>query len=383
MSYDLEHILSLDEWTDADREAVRTAIQADPDLRWALRRWFALSSAVAGCCDQRYPSRNALVLLACRDRWADADLSGAEAAVLSEAASRLDEAASEHPALMLIMDRIREEADAFDTAWTSAFAPAARAADRRERSSRSSTSRPLRLVRLAMAAAAVIALIMVGRNALTPGGDVSYALHTAEEEARTVILVDGTEVRLAPGSSLDVQFDAETQERRVLFEGSAFFEVAEGPRIFQVETVHAVTTVLGTSFGVRTDIGTEVALISGRVSLAAIDAPNSAIILTPGDQGVLAPGSSEVEVRTFSLLEGFDWTGLLVFRNTPMENVVERLSKEFEVSITVGDELSEVPLTGTFESERGSKAILQIIVSALGAELTENGDGSFHIAAQN
>ncbi len=116
MSYDLEHILSLDEWTDADREAVRTAIQADPDLRWALRRWFALSSAVAGCCDQRYLSRNALVLLACRDRWADADLSGAEAAVLSEAASRLDEAASEHPALMLIMDRIREEADAFDTA---------------------------------------------------------------------------------------------------------------------------------------------------------------------------------------------------------------------------------------------------------------------------
>lgn len=381
MSYDLEHILSLDEWTDADREAVRTAIQADPDLRWALRRWFALSSAVAGRCDQRYPSRNALVLVACRDRWAEADLSQEETALLEEAAARIDEAAIEHPALELILSRIRDEATAFDGAWNEAFSAAPRASDRGPLRSERNAG-PLRLVRMALAAAAVIAMIVVGQNVLTTDSEAPFATHLAQGTAQTVTLVDGTEVRLAAGSRLDVLFDGESEERRVVFEGSAFFDVAEGPRVFQVETPNALTTVLGTSFGLRTQSGTDVTLVSGRVSLAAIDTPDDATILAPGDQGLLPLGTTDVEVRAFSQLEGFDWTGLLVFRNTPMAQVAERLTKEFGITITVGEELSEAPLTGTFESERGTKAILQIIVSALGANLAENEDGSFHISVQ-
>lgn len=381
MSYDLEHILSLDEWTDADRDAVRSAVLTDPDLRRALQRWFALSATVSEQWHADVPSRNALVLLACRERWDAADLSTDEQSLLNEAASRLDQAAENHPALSSILDRIKEEATAFESAWNDAFVPVSRAADRGPLQSDRTTSGPLRLVRMALATAAVVAMIFVGRAVLTTDGGGAFAVYAPADSAEKVTLVDGTEVRLSAGSRLDVFFDDASNERRVLFEGSAFFDVAEGPRVFQVETANAVTTVLGTSFGLRTDGGTDVTLVSGRVSLASIAAPEQATILTPGDQGVLPENASEVVVQPFTQMEGFDFAELLVFRNTPMNEVVERLSKEFEVSITVSDDLAEAPLTGTFESERGTKAILEIIVSALGANLDENEDGSFHISA--
>ena len=382
MSYDLEHILSLDEWTDSDRDAVRLAVQADPDLRQALQRWFVLSAALSERWHAHAPSRYALVLLACKDRWNDTDLSNDERSQLEDAASCLEQAAGNHSAVTIILDRIARDAVAFDSAWNEAFVPVSRGSDRGPLRQERATARPLRLVRLAMAAAAVVALILVGRNVLTPDGGAPFAVYSPEDAMQKVTLVDGTEVRLATGSRLDVFFDLESQERRVLFEGSAFFDVAEGPRTFRVETANAVTTALGTSFGVHTESGTDVTLVSGRVSIASIQTPDHATILTPGDQGRLPVGASDVEVQSFSQLEGFDFAELLVFLNTPMREVVQRLTEEFEVSITVSEDLSEAPLTGTFESERGTKAILQIIVAALGANLDESQDGSFHISEQ-
>lgn len=378
MSFDLEHILSLDEWTDADRDAVRAAVGEDPQLEVALRRWFALSTAVSQRWQECAPSRNGLVLLACRDRWIESDLSEGEAALMKEVAANLNDALEAHPAIQDILDRIRSEADAFELAWNRAFE--SKRSDRGPVRSASARRGPLRLVRMALATAAVVATIIVGRSVLMPGADAPFATYMADASVESVTLDDGTMIRLAPGSQLDVLFDEVSQERRVLFAGSAFFDVAEGPRVFSVETPNAVTTVLGTTFGVSTKTGTDVTLVSGRVSLASLSTPENATILSPGDKGLLAEGAESVKVTSFSTLEGYDWTGLLVFRNTPMSEVAERLSEEFEVSITVSEELAESPLTGTFESDRGTKAILQIIASALGASMTENEDGSFHLS---
>jgi ferric-dicitrate binding protein FerR (iron transport regulator) len=84
-------------------------------------------------------------------------------------------------------------------------------------------------------------------------------------------------------------------------------------------------------------------------------------------------------VQEFTMPEGFEWSGLLIFRSTPMQTVVERLSDAFDLSISVSDDLKETPLTGTFESERGSTTILSIIASALGATVTERANGSLHV----
>lgn len=380
MPVSIEHILSLDEWTEADRLALRNAVQADPELGLALRRWVDLGSEVRRQWDEIIPSRHALVLMACRDRFESAGLSDDEKALLSDASLRLDAALERHPAVNDILERIRHEAAAFDAAWAASFESVVKTDRGPLRRATSRPAGPLRLVRMALAAAAVIAILVVGRSWFDAGGDGPLTTYVAQTDMQVVALSDGSTVRLAPSASLDVLFDSDSADRRVRLAGDAFFEVEPGTRPFLVETSNAITTVLGTTFGVRASDATDVLLVSGRVSVAASSAPDQAIVLVPGQEGVIEAGSNQPEVRSFSMLEGFDWSGLLVFRNTPMSTVVERLSKEFEIRISVSETLSEAPLTGTFESDRGSKAILDIIASALGATVTEREDGSFHLS---
>ena len=382
----IDDILLRDEWTEADRLVLRRALEADPDLGLALRRWVGLSKAVAAQWNEGVPSRHALVLVACRDQFHLDDLADEERALLEEATASLEVSLLRHPAVADVLERIRQEADAFDRAWTGAFGKRSAAQAPVDRAPLpqvgGSPSGPLRLVRLAMAAAAVIAVLIVGRSWLDADPLVPTATYTAQEGMQIVSLDDGTEVRLAPDASLEVLFSVEHEERRVRLQGDGFFDVAPGPRPFRVETSNALTTVLGTSFGVRTVRGTEVHLVTGRVSLASADNPEAVVVLSPGEQGTLEDDADLPVVRTFSTLEGFDWTGLLVFRNTPMATVAKQLSEAFDVTITVSDDLKEAPLTGTFESDRGSKAILDIIASALGARVTEQEDGTFHLSRQ-
>lgn len=385
MSTPIEHILLRDEWTEADRLVLQRALEADPELGPAVRRWVALSRAAAAQWDEGVPSRQALVLLACRERFHVDDLTDEERVLLDDASAALEASLERHPAVSDVLDRIRQEAVAFDLAWAQSFESTLddshTAADRGPlRRTGGSPSGPLRLVRLAVAAAAVIAVLIVGRSWFDTDMPGPMVTHTAAATMQVVTLEDGSEVRLAPHARLDVLYDEASDERRVRLMGDGFFEVAPGPRPFRVETSNALTTVLGTSFGVRTSNGTEVLLVTGRVSLAANDNPGTAVVLTPGEQGTLEANADTPSVQTFSTLDGFDWTGLLVFRNTPMAAVAERLSEEFNVTITVSDDLKEAPLTGTFESERGSKAILDIIASALGARVIEQDDGSFVVS---
>lgn len=379
MPVSIEHILLLDEWSEADRLAVRAAIEADPDLGLALRRWFQLSNETVRTWELEVPSRSALVLLACRDRLDPSDLNEDEHALVTDAAQDLDSVLARHPAVDDILKRIRQEASDFELAWSQSF-EASRTRDRGPLNrSNERPSGPLRIIRLAVAAAAIIAVLVVARSYFGVDADGPVITHTAQNSMQVVALDDGSLVRLAPSATLEVLYDDASQERLVRLDGQGFFDVAPGPRPFRVETSNALTTVLGTTFGLRTAQGTEVTLVTGRVSLASLSSPDEAVILAPGEQGVLLPGARQAEIRAFSTLDGFGWSGLLVFRNTPMSTVAEKLSETFEVDISVSDDLSDAPLTGTFESDRGSKAILDIIASALGAKVRENEDGSFHI----
>lgn len=74
---------------------------------------------------------------------------------------------------------------------------------------------------------------------------------TTTAQVRALTLPDGSRLRLAPKSAVDVVF--ENGERRVrLLKGAGFFEVVpDRVRPFRVEAGNAVVTVLGTAFEVK------------------------------------------------------------------------------------------------------------------------------------
>lgn len=99
----------------------------------------------------------------------------------------------------------------------------------------------------------------------------------------TFELEDGTIVKLNAGSKLTFQNVFASHERKVKLEGEAFFDVKRDEnRPFIVETKNLITTVLGTSFNIKSypqDGVSCVAVASGKVKVMRSQDTN-----TPGSQ---------------------------------------------------------------------------------------------------
>ncbi|HSG49100.1 MAG TPA: FecR domain-containing protein, partial [Longimicrobiales bacterium] len=157
---------------------------------------------------------------------------------------------------------------------------------------------------LAMAAA-VVAVALGLRVGLPDRTPVPLATYTAQAGvARSVSLDDGTFVRLAPGSSLQV-WESDS-ERRMTLSGRAFFAVArdEG-RPFVVRAGASETRVLGTRFEVF-DRGGDVrtVVVEGRVSVSngqgTVEVTGGSVARAP--EG--GPPTVEVPEDVYALL---DW----------------------------------------------------------------------------
>lgn len=120
-------------------------------------------------------------------------------------------------------------------------------------------------VRWGAAAAILVLAIGLGWQLLPPGStfskdnEQSLATISLQRIRRnttakplTILLTDGSVVTLEPGSQLDYPREFGANQRAVTLIGEAFFEVARRPRQpFVVTTNEFTTTVLGTSFRVR------------------------------------------------------------------------------------------------------------------------------------
>jgi transmembrane sensor len=112
-------------------------------------------------------------------------------------------------------------------------------------------------------------------------------------------LPDGSTVALHPGSSLRYATALAGPRREVYLTGEAFFKVSKNPaRPFLVFTDKLVTTVLGTSFGVKAYAGskeTYVAVREGKVAVQArLHAQLDATPASPAAAGVLLLPNQQV-----------------------------------------------------------------------------------------
>ena len=165
-------------------------------------------------------------------------------------------------------------------------------------------------------------------------------------------------VALADGSIMDI--NAETKltvtlsrsKRHVaLSDGEAIFDVAHDKnRPFTVAAADRVVRVGGTQFDVRNREGElTVTVARGRVQVqpATTATQGRAFLLTPGQRLAIDPAGIE-RLKAVDPQETFSWrAGRLVYRETPLGEVVEDLNREFVEQIEIGDpELAKIPITG-------------------------------------
>lgn len=189
---------------------------------------------------------------------------------------------------------------------------------------------------------------------------------TATAELRTIDLEDGSRIRLAPRSAIDVAFSGE--ERRIrLLQGEAFFEVTpDARRPFRVVARDVVATVLGTAFEVALrDGGASVAVQHGQVRVDDGKAwPPLSTTLQAGDW--LRVGAHAVTERgNRSPRDIGDWTASqLVARNRPIGEIVDRLRGYYGGVIVVQDSAFAGRLVSGVYDLRDPEATLRNLASA-------------------
>ncbi|PKA98957.1 FecR family protein [Flavobacteriaceae bacterium MAR_2009_75] len=157
----------------------------------------------------------------------------------------------------------------------------------------------------------------------------------------TIALSDSTEVTMNAGSRMTFpeQF-VKGKKRKVRLSGEAFFKVshdAEHPFVVGLDSLDV--QVLGTTFNVANyaeDSTTEVVLVSGSVQLVPnVSAEVEKIILAPGFKGTFHKSTSRIETVKVPTDLYTSWVnGYIVFRNAPFSNMMQKLERHYNVTIS-------------------------------------------------
>ncbi len=236
-------------------------------------------------------------------------------------------------------------------------------------------------LRIAAAVAALVAGAAVWRARPRPQPVREYV--TTAGQRLHLTLRDSTRVVLSVGTRLRVPADYGVRERAVELEGEAYFVVHHDPRRpFLVRTRRGVTEDLGTSFDVRAyaqEPFVQVVVAAGRVALRG----DSVATLRPRDRGVIDARGIVTATSGVSLDDYLGWTrGTLVFRDTPLPEVVAQLARWYAVDIALHDDdaqLARTRVTIAFANQPVDAA-LAALANVVDARVKRSG-GAWHLTA--
>ncbi|MBR8535706.1 DUF4974 domain-containing protein [Carboxylicivirga sediminis] len=175
-------------------------------------------------------------------------------------------------------------------------------------------------------------------------------------------LPDGTSVWINSASVLSYNTDYGRDNREVKLDGEAYFEVATNEALpFKVLTKDCEVKVLGTKFNVmayETAPVTETSLLEGRVDVALFDGTRAEI--KPGQLAYANSEEGKLQVVEGNIQNIICWKdNVLKLDNTPLSEVIEKLSKWYGVQIELKNSelLAQKRFTFTVKSESLSELL--------------------------
>lgn len=164
-----------------------------------------------------------------------------------------------------------------------------------------------------------------------------HTLSVPRGKKKQIALADGTQVWLNAESSLEYPETFKGQERRVVhLKGEAYFEVAKDTiHPFIVETELLETSVLGTSFNVRTysPRDTHVTLVEGSVKIKNAKLKDE-ILMKPGENVTLLENGKLSVSRVEDASAFKSWTkGTFYFDNTELVEIMRELGRWYNIDV--------------------------------------------------
>ncbi|NBC17252.1 MAG: DUF4974 domain-containing protein [Bacteroidetes bacterium] len=203
----------------------------------------------------------------------------------------------------------------------------------------------LSVAAMALAVAVLVGIGLAWWSASQESSPTFRTLTTGVAETATVTLPDSSTVVLNAQSTL--RYPARWSPdapRRVTLEGEAFFDVRHRTDAspFRVATTDGTVEVLGTQFTVRRrGQRTLVCLNEGRVAVRATSpsgAATASTTLRPGELAEFHQADTRIATRTVNPAVYSSWTtDVLVFDDTPVAEIAERITATYGVPVVVQD----------------------------------------------
>jgi transmembrane sensor len=185
------------------------------------------------------------------------------------------------------------------------------------------------------------------RNSSPADSVISYqTFQTPKGTVKTITLQDGTKIWMNAGTTIRVasNFNASKYRKILLDEGEAFFEVKRDTlRPFSIATKNLLTTVLGTSFNIRTYPGSDVYQVAVATGKVRVEQRNGVQLK------VLSKGLVKGQVLTQQLLAGTtvinhqdaaqisNWkrNRSMYLDNLTLSQIGEELSRQYAIEVKV------------------------------------------------
>lgn len=214
--------------------------------------------------------------------------------------------------------------------------------------------------RTAVAASFIIGVIGIAslffpKSLITPA---MITVHSNDNTHTEITLPDGTSVHLNAASSLTYPAFYTENERKVALRGEAYFKVSHQenqPFIVSVPDKRMNIKVLGTEFNINAytqDQTVQTTLVTGSIEVKTNDM-KSPVLLKPSEKAIYTPRDGKFTVEVVNPDRETDWMyNRLVFRETPMKEVLNRLTRFYNVEFDVKNQIIyNYTFTGTFEDK--------------------------------
>jgi ferric-dicitrate binding protein FerR (iron transport regulator) len=190
----------------------------------------------------------------------------------------------------------------------------------------------------------------------------SLQLAKADQMNLPVTLPDGSQVVLRKGATLSYPKEFTGNIREVTLTGEAWFEVQhDNAHPFRIQTTRATLEVVGTAFTVNTnDQQDELAVTTGKVRFASkADTSQKQIILPDQFCTLTQKGFETKRMHSPNFLS---WrTGIIIFNNTPINQVAIDLSNHYALIIQPDSQLLKLPVVPTVTAKFNRQPIDSVL----------------------
>ena len=222
-----------------------------------------------------------------------------------------------------------------------------------------------------VAAALVVGLGIFGFMKIT---GLKPSMQTIESLAgskpREVILPDGSRVILNQKSKLSFPGKFKGNQRKVTFEGEAYFIITPNKKKpFVVESGSTITKVLGTEFNLNAPSKDSIVRLSVTKGLVSFNVKekkeNVEVLVKAGESGEANTQKRKIKKFINADPNFMAWkTGILVFKNQELSHAIKSISDYYHQKFELGPGLDTVIFSTTFDSLSIEQAIesLQLIL---------------------